>query len=162
MADMKTFAAQKKAAMQNLAQITEQQKREDDHKPGPNGRIIPLRDANVSFPGKDQMPETTVYCQTCGAVFESEAYTPEELQSGIYMFQSMLHQIKLNAKLSADDRENVMNTFAALDQVSTVVTYYNDMVKKMTKGSGGGRGNNSSGKGHMGMSRGLMSGRGYQ
>ena len=153
MADMKTFAAQKKAAMQNLAQITEQQKREDDHKPGPNGRIIPLRDANVSFPGKDQMPETTVYCQTCGAVFESEAYTPEELQSGIYMFQSMLHQIKLNAKLSADDRENVMNTFAALDH---------DMVKKMTKGSGGGRGNNSSGKGHMGMSRGLMSGRGYQ
>lgn len=161
MADMKTFNAQKKAAMQNLAQITEAAKRECDHKPGPNGRIIPLRDANVSFPGKDQMPETTVYCQSCGVAFESEAYMPDELQSGVYMFQSMLHQIKLNAKLSEDDKENISSSFAALDQLTTVVNYYNDMVKKMSKGGGGNKGGGGSNKGHMGMSRGLMNGRGY-
>lgn len=161
MADKKNYVSAVQEKKRDLANTLEEGRRECDHKAGPHGRIVMLKDSNANYPGKDQMPDTTVYCQTCTAVFESQAYTPEELQSGIYMFQSMLHQIKLNARLSDADRDDIANAFASLDTISKVVTYYNDMVKKMSKGGGGNNGGGGSNKGHMGMSRGLMSGRSY-
>jgi hypothetical protein len=152
-----------RAGHQNLQATQEEYRREHLHKAhGGNNRVIPIHEAKAYIPDKDKYPASTVYCTGCGAIFESETYRPDELNSGIYMFNSMLHQIKMVANLTDEERELLRGGYQSLDKLSQIITYYNDMADKLSNGGkNNGKKNHGSGKGHIGVDSSMFGGRGF-
>ncbi len=130
-----------------------------DHKPhGGSGRVRSIKDENVPIRNKDQYSDTTAYCDNCRAIFESETYSKQELESAMYMFASMLEQTKLAANLSDEDYQTIFQGYDALDILSKIVVYYNDMVKKLTNGKGN-SGKRRESKGSIGLDVGMFGAR---
>jgi hypothetical protein len=150
-------------AKRNLQGMQEEHRRYCNHKNQNNRRTISIHEYNGYIQDKDKYSETTGYCTGCGAIFETESYSREEISTGIYMFNSMLHQIKLVASLSKEDVEQVAKTFDALDTLAKTANYYNNMIEKLGNGKGNGNNRNrGNGKGHIGVDAGMFGGgRGY-
>lgn len=160
MADQKNYREQIHQQMMGIAKLKEQDMRECDHKANNRGRVMALHDSKVKYPGKDKMPATTAVCTRCERVFESESYTKDENASALYQLQSIAEQIKLNANLTKEDVADIMSYYEALEVVSGMVKYYNDMVEKMAQGGGKGNKKENS-KGHMGLTGDMFGGRGF-
>lgn len=154
MADQKhgnqDWAQQVSVEMKNLQQTQENHRRHCNHKPGNGGQVMSVHQYKGNIPDKDRLAESTVVCSKCGSIFEGESYNKDETGSGIYMFKSMLDQIKLNAQLSDEDWNMMMRGFQALDTLSTISTYYHNMVEKLA-GGGGKKNKSRNTKGHIGV-----------
>lgn len=155
------YQAEQQKMRKQLQNLAEEQMRECDHKPRGNGRVVPISEYKGHLSNKESLPLSTAVCTRCGATFEAESYTREETSSGIYMFNSMLHQIKMNAQLSDEDIQMINNAFDALDTVATVCTYYNNMVDKLSGNNNNKKKNNRTSKGHIGVDTSMFGGRGY-
>lgn len=160
MADQKNYREQIHQQMMGIAKLKEQDMRECDHKANNRGRVMGLHDSKIKYPGKDKMPPTTAVCTRCERVFESESYTKDENASALYQLQSIAEQIKLNANLTKEDVADIMAYYEALEVVSGMLKYYNDMVEKMAQG-GGGKKQKGASKGHMGLTGDMFGGRGF-
>jgi len=149
--------------LQNQAmQTRERFIRKCDHKPGNGrGKVINIHSFNGFIQNKDKYSESTAYCTRCGAIFESESFQPEELNSGIYMFNSMLHQIKMLASLTDEDKANIESAFNAIGELSTVSDYYNNMVDKLAGGNKNNGGKKGRSKGHIGLDSSMMGNKSY-
>ncbi|MCM1219754.1 MAG: hypothetical protein NC548_35175 [Lachnospiraceae bacterium] len=156
----KNYSDQIRQHMMDAARLKEQNMRDCDHKANNRGRVMGLHDSKVKYPGKDKMPPSTAVCTRCERVFESESYTKDENASALYQLQSIAEQIKLNANLSDQDKNDIAEYYAALDVVSGMLTYYNNMVEKMASG-GGNKQKKASNKGHMGLNSDMFGGRGF-
>lgn len=146
----KDWGKEMAAQMKNLQQSQEMFRRTCRHKPGQNCQVMSVHNYKGHVPDKDKLPETTAICTKCSALFESESYSRDETSSGIYMLNSILQQIKMVANLTDEDMNMIMEGFGALDKLSTIMTYYHNMVDKVAggdKGNGGRRNN----KGHIGV-----------
>ena len=136
--------------------------RDCEHKPGGGkGKVMSIHDYNGFIQNKDKYSPTTAICTRCGAIFEAESFQPEEINSGIYMFSSMLHQIKMNAQLSADDKQNIAEAFRAIETLSGIANYYNNMVEKLAGGGNKNGNKRGRGKGHIGLDSSMMGSRSY-
>lgn len=151
------YAAQISQGMKSVQHLQESHRRECNHKPQGNRRMIPVHQYNGYIPDKDKLPESTGYCTGCGAVFETDSYKRDETSSGIYMFTSMLHQIKLVANLSDEDKAMIQKGFEAVDTLSMVTTYYDNMVEKLGSNKNNRR-NRGGNKGHIGVDSGMFGG----
>jgi hypothetical protein len=151
------YSAQISQGMKTVQHLQEQHRRDCNHKPQGNRRVIPVQDWKGYLPDKDKLPESTAYCTGCGAVFEADSYKRDETSSGLYMFTSMLHQIKMVANLSDEDKQMIQKGFEALDTLAIVTTYYDNMVEKLGSNKGNKR-NRSNNKGHIGVDSGMFGG----
>lgn len=159
--EVQSYEDKIRGAMRDLSAMKEARRRKCNHKPNNQGRVIGLHDSKINVPNKKEMPESTVICTRCEKYFESSSYTPDETDSGLYMFASMAEQVKLNANLSEEDWEQLEAYYEALDTVSHFTTYYHNMVEKLSNGDGNRKKSNRSSKGHMGISSNMFSGRGF-
>lgn len=156
---MKSYEEQIKSNTRNLIMLKEQRKRDCKHKPSDNAHLIGIRESKANIPNKKDLPDSTVVCTKCEKYFESSSYTPDEIESGLYMFCSIPEQIKLNAQLSKEDESMIEEYYAALDTITNVCNFYNNMVEKLANGGGNKKRANRSNKGHMGINSGMFSGR---
>ena len=159
--EVQNFEERIRGAMRDVAVMKESRKRTCNHKPNNNGRVIALHDSKINVPGKKDLPESTVICSRCERYFESTSYEPSETASGLYMFQSMVEQVKLNANLSDEDKEFVDKCYQALDTLEQFMTYYHNMVDKLSNGDNNKKKGNRSSKGHMGLNSSMFGGRGF-
>lgn len=159
MANNNNYDSRIMESRRNYAQAVEERKRECCHKPSCGGKVIPLMESNITFPGKDKMSESTGICKRCERYFERSSYYAEELEAGEYMFQSMLEQIKINANLSEEDLAMIAKGYDSLDTLATIIIYYNDMVKKLANGDGK-KPRQRNTKGSMGLQPGMFGSRG--
>lgn len=150
-----------KSLTRQLMLSKEGKKRKCDHKPSNNGRIMGIHDSKIHVPQKNNLPETTVICTNCERFFESNAYLPEDGDAGIYMFTSMVEQVKLNAHLNEEDKKTIENVYDAIDTISSFLTYYNNMVDKLANGNNNNKRVKTHNKGHMGLNPNMFGGRGY-
>lgn len=156
------YEEQIKKARRDVAMLQEERKRKHTHKPNQGGKIMPLHDSRINVPGKANLPESTVICTNCECYFEGNAYLPSETDSGLYMFKSMIEQIKLNANLTDEDLEQIERYYDAIDELTTMANYYNDMVDKLANNGGKKNKNtNRPKKGYMGISPNMFGGRNY-
>lgn len=156
--DINDIANKEKQMRQQLQNLNEEKIRGCDHKARGNGKVMSVHDVkNQYIQNKDKLSETTAYCTRCGAIFEAESYNPDEITGGIYMYNSMLHQIKLNAQLNDDDWDMIDQGFSALDTLARIGVYYNNMVEKLSSG-GNKKGGKRNTKGHLGISSDMFNG----
>lgn len=144
--------------IQLVREKAEDEMRQCDHKPR-NGKNKLMLLSNytgdlISERAKAKYPDTAVICTECGAIFEPNSFTDAELKSSIYMFESVLHQIKLNSLLNDEDWKDLMASFRAIDHFDAIRKFYDDMVNKLTGGKKQGNGNKGSAKGQIGTSSG--------
>ena len=134
-----------------------------NHRFGGNGRHLEnVHTTNQFVRDRNLYSDSTVICPECTDIFETDAYTLKDLNSGIFMYQSMLSQIKLFSELDENDWEAIDNAYRALDTISSMFTYYNDMVQKLTNGNKNNRNNNNgSSKGGVGVRSSMFGGKRY-
>lgn len=159
--EVQNYEEKIRGTMRDLAAMKEGRKRTCNHKPNNNGRVIALHDSKINVPGKKDLPESTVICTRCEKYFESSSYTPDETDSGMYMFNSMAEQVKLNANLSDEDKDFLERYYQALDTVAQFTSYYHNMVEKLSNGDNNKKKGNRSSKGHMGLNSSMFGGRGF-
>lgn len=152
-----------RVGMKNLSVLKEERKRDCDHKPCGQGKVIKLHDTNINVPNKRDLPDSTFICTRCERYFEGKAYTQEECDSVLYMITSIFEQIKLNARLNGEDHDFLMRGYDSADVIADIFTYYNKMTARLSEGNGNNRNNNNRGqsKGHFGAAKSLYGGRGY-
>lgn len=149
------------SAIRNLTALKEKRKHECNHKACSQGKLIYLHDSNVNFPNKKEMPKSTVVCTRCEKVFEEEYYEDEEVESGIYMLESMAEQVKFISNLTKEDQDAIASYYDAIDTIKNFSVYYSNMVKKLRNGNDNKKSKNRNTKGHMGINSGMFGGRGF-
>lgn len=159
--DVQNYEDNIKKQMRDLSAMKEGRKRICNHKPNNQGRVMALHDSKINVPNKKDMPESTVICTRCEKYFESSSYTPDETDSGLYMFSSMAEQVKLNANLTEEDLNTLEQYYQALDTVANFTQYYHNMVEKLSNGEGNKKNKNRASKGHMGLNSQMFGGRGW-
>ena len=146
----------------DLIALQERRRRDHDHKPNHGGKLMPLHESKINVPGKRDLPDSTIICTKCEKYFEGNSYLPSETDSGLYMFGSMIEQIKLNAQLTEEDWDMINQCYDALDTLGSLATYYNDMVEKLANNSGNKKGKGGGPKkGYMGINSSMFGGRNY-
>ena len=150
------------SSKRSLMTFKEEMKRKCNHKPNNKGHVVNVHDSNIIFPGKKDLPETTVICTRCEKFFESCAYNPEELESAFYALESSIEQTKLNANLSDEDWEAIGEAYTSIDSLRRFVRYYNNMVNKLhTGGNKKNRDGKAVTKGHIGVRQNMFNSKNY-
>lgn len=156
MAKGQNYEEQIKSQIRDLNRLKEERRRKCEHKG--NHDLCSIENAKFNIPNKKDLPEGTVACNRCEKYFYGDAYTPADGDAGLYMFNSMVEQVKINANLTDEDRITIDNVYTSLDNLANFVSYYNSMVEKMS--NGGGKQQNKpkhSAKGHIGISPNMFS-----
>ena len=146
----------------SLAQAMMQRKHECRHKPIDGAKVIPIGEANfIRQSEKNAYKNTTVVaCTNCEEYFESSSYTAAELDGGLFMFHSIIEQIKIQAELNDEDVATIDDCYEAIDKLENLSRYYNDMVKKLTNDNGR-KNRNTNSKGSIGVNAGMFGSRNF-
>lgn len=101
------------------------------------GNVIPLNKYEGTIRNIEDYSDTTVIHPACGAIFETMAFTPKEVEAAFFRIESMCHQIKLLTGNNIDDAKKgeIVKCMEMLDSIhNTIGPYYNSMVKALAKG----------------------------
>ena len=160
--------AEYNAAMNRLAKETENYRREHEHR---NGKFMTVKDIDDSMrnvnlksyqkDGKGNAKGTIVVCDDCGAVFDTELFTPDKLEESLFIQESVLHQMKMLFKFDADEYNTIVHDcFDAIETLRAANRFYNNAVKDLkdnnVRKNNNGGGSKNTAKGGIGINRSMF------
>lgn len=94
-----------------------------------------LKDTKENVKNKDNYSDTSCICVECKDIFDMSSFTLAEITDAFYVLSSMANQIKIFDKMNDEDYEKIVTVLETLDELSgSFVTYYLNMIKKLSKG----------------------------
>lgn len=123
--------------------LATRKRRQCMHKPSNRGQMMALKNYKGYVKDKDKYPDSTAICTACHTKFDMNTYTPEELDSFLFMALSMAEQVKNLTNMTDEDWEALHQVYEAYDVYEHFVKYYSSMLEKLSKGEGKRKNNNN-------------------
>lgn len=160
--EVQNYEEQIKRSIHDLSAMREMRKRKCNHKPSKKYSIVELNKSGINVPNKKELKDSTVVCTRCEKYFENDPYTPSEIEGGLYMFNSMVEQVKVFSELKEEDFAAIDDYYAALDTIASFINYYNDMTNKLGNNNKNKNNNNRAvNKGSIGLNNSMFNSRGF-
>lgn len=149
---------QVRSAERQLAEARIRKRRRCFHNHISNAHLIPIEESRLPEREKQKYSKTTVVCDNCGDIFETNAFTEDEVDKLFFDLHSILAQIQLinGAKLTENQKAELESAFDKADYLEGIMgSFYAEMIKLMSKGEHKG-GKKKTSKGGIGISSGMM------